>query len=84
MPEPARRALVELGRGRQRTDRRLSAPEGRDRLRDHVPSWLECSAVGGEAGYVIAADAVLKTLVEAEHRGRSALNPTELAHELRR
>jgi hypothetical protein len=46
-----------------------AATKVRDRLRDHVPSWLECSAVGGEAGYVIAADAVLNC-GSASSRGR--------------
>jgi len=53
-----------------------------ERLGARVPGWLERSVVRGEAGYVIAADAVLKTLVEAEEHGRTALSQIELAHEL--
>jgi hypothetical protein len=52
------------------------------RLGAHVPSWLDRSAVQGDAGYMIAADAVLRTLVDAEERGRSALTEIELPHEL--
>jgi hypothetical protein len=53
-----------------------------DRLGSRVPGWLERSPVRGEAGYTIAANAVLRTLLEAEERGRSALTDTELAHGL--
>jgi hypothetical protein len=39
-----------------------------DRLTLKVPSWLDRAPVGGEAGYLIAAEAVLRALVEAEDR----------------
>jgi hypothetical protein len=53
-----------------------------DRLARRVPDWLARAPVGGEAGYLMAADAVLRALVDAEQRGRDALADTELAHAL--
>src|SRR5688572_12286833 len=51
-----------------------------ERLAAHMPGWLERTPIGGEAGYIAAADAVLKVLVEAEEAGRSALTALEIAH----
>ena len=53
-----------------------------DRLGMRVPDWLDRTPVSGEAGYLMAADAVLRVLIEAENRGRDALADIELAHAL--
>ena len=49
-----------------------------------VPGWLESAAVGGEAGYLVAAEAVLRALVDAEdgRYARSALSEVELVRAL--
>ncbi len=53
-----------------------------DRLGKRVPDWLDRAPVRGEAGYLMAAGAVLRVLVDAEDRGRDALADIELAHAL--
>ncbi len=53
-----------------------------DRLSDRVPSWLERAPIGGEAGYLVAAEAVVRALTDAEERGRGALSEVELTHAL--
>jgi len=53
-----------------------------DRLGNKVPSWLERAPVGGETGYLMAAEWVLRALVDAEERGRTVLTEAELAHAL--
>lgn len=53
-----------------------------DRLSDRVPTWLDRAPIGGEAGYLIAAEAVLRALTDGEERGRSALSEIELNHAL--
>jgi hypothetical protein len=63
-------------------DGEVTAQSVLDRLGSRVPQWLERSPVRGEAGYLMAAVAVLRTLVEAKERGRSALTEIALAHEL--
>jgi hypothetical protein len=52
------------------------------RLAKKVPSWLDVAPVRGEAGYVLAAAAVLRVLVDAEDRGRSTLTEPEVTHGL--
>jgi hypothetical protein len=59
-------------------DRRDAARELLDDLDAKVPGWLTAAPVGGEAGYLMAAEAVLRALVDAEDRGRSALSEIEL------
>jgi hypothetical protein len=59
-------------------DRQEAARELLDQLDAKVPGWLTAAPVGGEAGYLIAAEAVLRTLVDAEDRGRGALTEIEL------
>jgi len=59
-------------------DRHEAALELLDELDAKVPGWLTAAPVGGEAGYLIAAEAVLRALVDAEDRGRSALTEIEL------
>jgi hypothetical protein len=53
-----------------------------ERLATKVPSWLDRSPVRGEAGYLVAADAVLRALTKAEENGRSALSDDKLASAL--
>ena len=43
---------------------------------------LTAGPVGGEAGYLLAAEAVLRALVDAEQRGHGALAQSELVHAL--
>src|SRR3954471_1596978 len=50
------------------------------RLSAKVPSWLDRAVVGGEAGYLMAAEAVLRALVDVEREGRYALLEEQLAH----
>jgi hypothetical protein len=59
-------------------DRRDAARELLAQLDAKVPGWLTAAPIGGEAGYLIAAEAVLRALVDAEDRGRSALAEIEL------
>jgi hypothetical protein len=59
-------------------DRHEAALELLDELDAGVPGWMAAAPVGGEAGYLIAAEAVLRALVDAEDRGRSALTEVEL------
>jgi hypothetical protein len=53
-----------------------------DRLGRKVPAWLDRAPVQGEAGYLIATEAVLCALIAAEECGRSALSELELSHAL--
>jgi hypothetical protein len=76
-------ALAEtLGGGLLSGDRRDAARELLEQLEGKVPDWLSCAPVGGEAGYLIAAEAVVRALVDAEDRGRSSLVEIELLHAL--
>src|SRR4051794_4367330 len=61
-------------------DRLAAAREVLADLDRRVPGWLEVAAVGGEAGYLVAAEAVLRALVDAEdgRYARSALAEGEL------
>jgi hypothetical protein len=59
-----------------------AARELLDQLDAKVPGWLTAAPIGGEAGYLIAAETVLRALVDAEDRGRSALSEIELLHAL--
>ena len=59
-------------------DRRDAARELLEDLDAKVPGWLSAAPIGGEAGYLIAAEAVLRALVDAEARGRSSLAEIEL------
>jgi hypothetical protein len=59
-------------------DRRNAARELLDELDAKVPDWLSAAPIGGEAGYLIAADAVLRALADVEERDRSALSEIEL------
>jgi hypothetical protein len=63
-------------------DRQEAARELLDQLDAKVPGWLTAAPVGGEAGYLIAAEAVLRALVHAEDRGRGTLTEIELLHAL--
>jgi len=54
-------------------DRREAAREVLADLDRRVPGWLETAAIGGEAGYLLAAEAVLRALVGAEE-GQYALS----------
>jgi hypothetical protein len=65
-------------------DRREAAREVLAQLDRCVPGWLESAAVGGEAGYLVAAEAVLRALVDAEgsQYPRSALSQVELLRAL--
>jgi hypothetical protein len=63
-------------------DYREAAYELLERLDGRVPGWLEAGPVGGEAGYLLAAEAVLRALVDAEQRGQGALAQSELVHAL--
>jgi hypothetical protein len=63
-------------------DRRDAARELLEDLDAKVPGWLSAASIGGEAGYLIAAEAVLRALVDAEDRGRSSLSEIELLHTL--
>jgi hypothetical protein len=63
-------------------DRLAATREILDGLADKVPGWLDVAPVGGEAGYLIAAEAVLRALVAAEERGLTALGEPELQREL--
>lgn len=63
-------------------DRRDAARELLEDLDAKVPGWLSAASIGGEAGYLIAAEAVLRALVDAEDRGRSALSKIELLRAL--
>ena len=65
-------------------DRREAAREVLARLDRRVPGWLDSAAVGGEAGYLVAAEAVLRALVDGEdgHYPRSALSELELVRAL--
>ncbi len=65
--------------------RKLLAGDQRDAARDvleeldnRVPGWLEAGPIGGEAGYLAAAETVLRALINAEERGRSALLESRL------
>jgi hypothetical protein len=64
------------------TQRQDAARTVLGRLGKRVPDWLDHSPVGGEAGYLTAADAVLRALIAAEERGRDTLTDIELAHAL--
>ncbi|HWK28937.1 MAG TPA: hypothetical protein VNS09_20415 [Solirubrobacter sp.] len=64
------------------TQRQDAARTVLDRLGRRVPDWLDRSPVSGEAGYLVAADAVLRALLAAEGRGRDTLTDVELAHAL--
>ena len=63
-------------------DNASAARDVLDRLSAKVPSWLDRAAIGGEAGYLIAAQAVLRALATAEERGSTLLSEHELAHAL--
>src|SRR4051794_2645844 len=65
-------------------DRLAAAREVLADLDRRVPGWLEGAAVGGEAGYLAAAEAVLRALVDAEdgRYARSALAEGELLRAL--
>src|SRR4051794_40113462 len=49
------------------------------RLTTKVPSWLDRAPIRGEAGSLVAAEAVLRALTTAEADGRTALTDDELA-----
>lgn len=53
-----------------------------EQLDRRVPGWLQAGPIGGEAGYLVAAEAVLRTLVAAEDGGRRLLTETELLRAL--
>lgn len=59
-----------------------AAREVLEQLNSRVPGWLQAGPIGGEAGYLVAADAVLRALVGGEDRGRPSLTETELLREL--
>ena len=59
-------------------DHRDAARDVLEQLDNRVPGWVEAGPIGGEAGYLAAAEAVLRALVDAEDRGRSALTESEL------
>jgi len=65
-------------------DRRDAVREVLEQLDRRVPGWLQNAPVGGEAGYLIAAEAVLRALVDAEdgRHPRSALSESDLLGEL--
>jgi hypothetical protein len=65
-------------------ERREAAREVLERLDRRVPGWLDTAPVGGEAGYLIAAETVLRVLVAAEDGtyARSSLAESELLREL--
>jgi hypothetical protein len=61
----------------------VGAREVLELLDSRVPGWLQAGPIGGEAGYLVAAEAVLRALVHAEdERGRPSLTETELLREL--
>lgn len=59
-------------------DHRDAARDVLEQLDNRVPGWIEAGPIGGEAGYLAAAQAVLRALVDAEERGRSMLSESEL------
>jgi hypothetical protein len=63
-------------------DRRDAARELLEQLDQRVPGWLDAAPVGGQAGYLLAAEAVLRALVAAEDRGRDTLSELELLRAL--
>jgi hypothetical protein len=65
-------------------DRREAAREVLEQLDRRVPGWLDTAALNGEAGYLAAAEAVLRTLVDAEdgRYARSSLSEPELLRAL--
>jgi hypothetical protein len=65
-------------------DRRDAAREVLEQLDRSVPDWLDTAPVGGEAGYLIAAESVLRALVAAEDGAysRCSLAESELLREL--
>jgi hypothetical protein len=63
-------------------DRRDAARELLEQLDRRVPGWLEAAPIGGQAGYLLAAEGVLRALVDAEDRGGSELSELELVHAL--
>ena len=72
-----------LSRSCASAERPSSAPpQSIEQLDAKVPGWLSAAPVGGEAGYLIAAEAVLRALVDAEDRGRSTLSEIDLLEAL--
>ena len=65
-------------------DRRDAACAVLARLDRVVPGWLQAAAPAGEAGYLLAAEAVLRALVDAEdgRYARRALGERELLRAL--